>query len=99
MIRFGILGAGRIGKVHAATIAASKNAKVAFIADAMPKAASDLAKIVGADVVSVEDIIASKNVDAVVNFGITQRLQGGRQGGGVYDMSVTRTTEVPESTD
>ncbi len=66
MIRFGILGAGRIGKVHAATIAASKNAKVAFIADAMPRAASDLAKIVGAEVASVEDIIASKNVDAVL---------------------------------
>ena len=50
MIRFGILGAGRIGKVHAATIAASKKAKVDFIADAMPKAAADLAASVGAKV-------------------------------------------------
>jgi myo-inositol 2-dehydrogenase / D-chiro-inositol 1-dehydrogenase len=66
MIRFGILGAGRIGKVHAATIAASKTAKVAFIADAMPKAASDLAASVGAKVATVEDIIASKDVDAIL---------------------------------
>jgi myo-inositol 2-dehydrogenase / D-chiro-inositol 1-dehydrogenase len=66
MIRFGILGAGRIGKVHAATIAASKNAKVEFIADAMPKAAADLAASVGARVSTVEEIIASKNVDAIL---------------------------------
>ena len=43
MIRFGILGAGRIGKVHTATIGASKVAKVAYVADAVAKAASDLA--------------------------------------------------------
>ncbi len=66
MIRFGILGAGRIGKVHAATIAKSSKAKVVFIADAMPKAAAELAKSVGAEVASVEDIIKSKNVDAVL---------------------------------
>ena len=66
MIRFGILGAGRIGKVHAATIAKSSKAKVVFIADAMPKAAVELAKSVGAEVASVEDIIKSKNVDAVL---------------------------------
>jgi myo-inositol 2-dehydrogenase / D-chiro-inositol 1-dehydrogenase len=66
MIRFGIFGAGRIGKVHAATIAKSSKAKVVFIADAMPKAAAELAKSVGAEVASVEDIIKSKNVDAVL---------------------------------
>jgi myo-inositol 2-dehydrogenase / D-chiro-inositol 1-dehydrogenase len=66
MIRFGILGAGRIGKVHAATIAKSSRAKIVFIADAMPKAAAELAKAVGAEVASVEDIIRSKNIDAVL---------------------------------
>ena len=34
MIRFGVLGAGRIGKVHAATIAANPKAKLAYVADA-----------------------------------------------------------------
>ena len=43
MIRFGVIGAGRIGKVHSATIAANPKAKLAYIADAMPQTASDLA--------------------------------------------------------
>ena len=66
MLRFGILGAGRIGKVHARTIAASGKAKVAYLADAMPKAAEELAAEVGAKVASVEDIIKAKDVDAIL---------------------------------
>ncbi len=66
MIRFGILGAGRIGKVHAATIAKSSKAAIAYIADAMPKAAAELAKSVGADVADVNAIIKAKNVDAIL---------------------------------
>lgn len=66
MLRFGVLGAGRIGKVHARTIAASGKAKVAYIADAMPKAAMDLAAEVGASVSNVEDIIKAKDVDAIL---------------------------------
>jgi myo-inositol 2-dehydrogenase/D-chiro-inositol 1-dehydrogenase len=44
MVRFGILGAGRIGKVHARTVADSGRASVAYVADAMPDAASSLAQ-------------------------------------------------------
>ena len=66
MIRFGVLGAGRIGKVHARTIAASKTARVAYLADAIPKAAADLAGEVGAKAASVEDIIKAKDVDAIL---------------------------------
>ncbi|WP_395663904.1 Gfo/Idh/MocA family oxidoreductase, partial [Aestuariivirga sp.] len=61
MLRFGVLGAGRIGKVHARTIAASGKATVAYLADALPKAAEDLAAEVGAKVASVEDIIKAKD--------------------------------------
>jgi myo-inositol 2-dehydrogenase / D-chiro-inositol 1-dehydrogenase len=66
MIRFGLLGAGRIGKVHAATIAANPKAKLAYIADAMPKAAEELAAKYGAKVASVEDIMKAGDVDAVL---------------------------------
>jgi len=66
MIRFGVIGAGRIGKVHSATIAANPKAKLAFIADAMPQAASDLAAKHGAKVASVDEIMASKEVDAIL---------------------------------
>jgi len=66
MIRFGVIGAGRIGKVHSATIAANPKAKLAFIADAMPKAAEELAAKHGAKVASVDEIMKSKDVDAVL---------------------------------
>ncbi|MDQ1195332.1 inositol 2-dehydrogenase [Agrobacterium sp. SORGH_AS 787] len=66
MIRFGVLGAGRIGKVHAATIAANSKAKLAYVADAFPAAAEQLAQQTGARVASVEEIIAASDVDAVL---------------------------------
>ena len=53
MLRFGVLGAGRIGKVHARTIAASGKARVAYLADAMPKPAEELAAEVGARIASL----------------------------------------------
>ncbi len=66
MIRFGLIGAGRIGKVHAKTIATNPKAKLAFVADALPQAASDLAAAYGAKVASVDEIMKSKDVDAVL---------------------------------
>lgn len=66
MIRFGVIGAGRIGKVHSATIASNPKAKLAYIADAMPAAAEALASAHGAKVASVDDIMKAKDVDAVL---------------------------------
>ena len=66
MIRFGVLGAGRIGKVHSRTIAANPKATLAYIADAVPAAAEALATQYGAGVASVEDIIKAKDVGAVL---------------------------------
>ncbi len=65
MVRFGVLGAGRIGKVHASTIANSSRASVAYVADALPDAAAALAASVGARTASVDEIIAS-DVDAIL---------------------------------
>ncbi|MBN9307800.1 Gfo/Idh/MocA family oxidoreductase, partial [Devosia sp.] len=65
MVKFGILGAGRIGKVHAGTIANSPRASVAYVADAIADAASSLAGSVGAQVLSVDEVIAS-DVDAIL---------------------------------
>ena len=64
-MKFGILGAGRIGKVHAATLAASGRASVAYVADAIPEAAAALARSVGAEVRSVDEVIAS-DADAIL---------------------------------
>ena len=66
MIRFGVIGAGRIGKVHAATIASNPKAKLVYIADAMPKAAEELAAKHGARVASVDEIVKAKDVDAIL---------------------------------
>ena len=59
MVRFGVLGAGRIGNVHARTIAGSGRASVAYVADAIPEAAQKLAATVGAKAASVDEIIAA----------------------------------------
>ena len=66
MIRFGVIGAGRIGKVHAKTIAQNSKAKLAYIADVNAKAAADLAGLHGAKVASVDEIMRAKDVDAVL---------------------------------
>jgi myo-inositol 2-dehydrogenase/D-chiro-inositol 1-dehydrogenase len=66
MIRFGVIGAGRIGKVHSATIASNPKAQLAYIADTMPKAAEELAAKHGAKVASVDEIMKAKDVDAVL---------------------------------
>ena len=66
MVRFGVLGAGRIGNVHAKTIAGSGRASVAYVADAIPEAAQKLAAAVGAKASSVDEIIAASDVDAIL---------------------------------
>jgi myo-inositol 2-dehydrogenase/D-chiro-inositol 1-dehydrogenase len=66
MIRFGVIGAGRIGKVHSKTIALNPKAKLCYIADAMPAAAESLAMQYGAKVASVDEIMKAKDVDAVL---------------------------------
>ena len=65
-IRFGVIGAGRIGKVHSKTIASNPKARLAYIADAIPAAAQSLAEQHGAKVASVEEIMNAKDVDAVL---------------------------------
>ena len=66
MIRFGVIGAGRIGKVHAATIAANPKAKLAYVADAFRVSAETLAAQTGAEVADAEDVVRSPNVDAIL---------------------------------
>jgi myo-inositol 2-dehydrogenase / D-chiro-inositol 1-dehydrogenase len=64
-MRFGIIGAGRIGKIHAANIAAHKDCELRFIADAGRAAAEALAEATGAKVAGVDAVITASDVDAV----------------------------------
>lgn len=66
MLRFGVLGAGRIGNVHARALRDSGRAQVAYVADAVADAASALAAQVGAKTGSVDDVIAASDVDAIL---------------------------------
>ncbi len=61
-----LLGAGRIGKVHAKAVEATSGARLVAVADAMPEAASSLAGAYGAEVRSIEQIEASPDVAAVI---------------------------------
>ena len=64
-MRFGVIGAGRIGKIHGGNIARRSDCVVALVADADANAAHALAAATGAKVGSVEEIIAAKDIDAV----------------------------------
>ncbi|HLW92600.1 MAG TPA: inositol 2-dehydrogenase [Roseiarcus sp.] len=64
-MRFGVIGAGRIGKIHAANIAARKDCKVRLIADADAAAAKSLAEATGAKVAGIDAIMAASDVDAI----------------------------------
>jgi len=64
--RLGLLGAGRIGKVHAKAISASAGARLVAVADAFPAAATALADHYGCEVRSIAAILAAKDIDAVV---------------------------------
>ena len=55
-VRFGLLGAGRIGKVHARAVGANPKAKLVAVADAVEKAATEISSAYGAQVRSIEAI-------------------------------------------
>lgn len=65
-VRFGLLGAGRIGKVHAKAIGSNPKAKLVAVADPMADAANAIATQYGAEVRTIDTILASTDIDAVV---------------------------------
>jgi len=65
-VRFGLLGAGRIGKVHARAVSGDANARLVAVADAFPAAAEAIAAAYGCEVRTIEAIEAARDIDAVV---------------------------------
>lgn len=67
MIRVAVLGAGRIGQIHAANVAANPRATLVAVADPMAAAAESLAARLGCEALtSSEELIARADVDAVI---------------------------------
>ena len=67
MVGIAVLGAGRIGKIHAASVAANPKAKLVAVADPFAEAVEPLAQALGAD--AMTDPMAAierPDVDAVV---------------------------------
>ena len=65
-VRFGLLGAGRIGRVHARAINGDAAARLVAVTDTLPEAAQAVAGQYGCDVRTIDAILASDDIDAVV---------------------------------
>ena len=66
MTRIALLGAGRIGRVHARAVGATRGAALVAVADPVAGAAAEVASLHGAEVRTIDAIEASDDVDAVL---------------------------------
>lgn len=66
MLRVGLLGAGRIGQVHARNVAGHPGSRLDAVADVNGAAAEKLAGLWGAKARSVEDLLKDPAIDAVL---------------------------------
>jgi myo-inositol 2-dehydrogenase/D-chiro-inositol 1-dehydrogenase len=67
MIRVAMLGAGRIGKIHAANAANNPRCKLVAVADPIKEAAEGLAKALGAETsTDAKAVVTRSDVDAVI---------------------------------
>ena len=67
MLRFGLFGAGRIGRVHAASLAAHPRTELAVVHDPVEVAAHEIAALYGATATGAADaILGEPGIDAVI---------------------------------
>lgn len=66
MLNIGLLGAGRIGNVHAKSITANAASRLVAVSDVNEAAAQKLAQAYGAQARSSQEIIADPSIDAVL---------------------------------
>jgi myo-inositol 2-dehydrogenase/D-chiro-inositol 1-dehydrogenase len=62
----GLIGAGKIARVHAANLAALEDARLAAVADVVPEAARQLAQETGAEALDIENLLERDDVEAVL---------------------------------
>ena len=65
-MRFGLIGAGRIGHIHGANAAARADSQLVALADADAKAAESLAKETGAKVDTDRWLLANPDIEAIL---------------------------------
>lgn len=65
-VRIGILGAGRIGKTHAAAISVTAGAELIAVAEPFAEAAKAMADQYDCDIRTISEIVAAKDIDGVI---------------------------------
>ena len=65
-INLALLGAGRIGMVHAKAIASDNRAKLVAVADAQQKAAQNISDQSGCEVLTIDQIANASHIDGVI---------------------------------
>ncbi|MDO7734332.1 MAG: Gfo/Idh/MocA family oxidoreductase, partial [Planktomarina temperata] len=66
MTKIGLLGAGRIGQVHARAVSSVPSAQLVAVADPMPTAAEALRDTYGCEIRTIAQIRDSADIDAVI---------------------------------
>ena len=66
MLNIGLLGAGRIGNVHAKAITAHPGSRLVAVSDVNGEAAENLARQYGAEARATEAILSDAAIDAVL---------------------------------
>lgn len=66
MINIGIIGCGRIGRVHGLAIRSINNATVKAVADPFAESAKALAAEIDSEVRSSDELISSSDIDAII---------------------------------
>ena len=66
MLRVGLLGAGRIGRIHGGNVAAHPKAQLVAVADAVLEASQTIAAETNATVATIDGIIEDDKIDAVL---------------------------------
>ena len=102
-----LLGAGRIGQVHAANIAAHPLSRLSIVVDPQEGIALQLAEAYGASVSSLEDALSRTDIDAIVIASATSTHadlieRGIRAGKAVFcekpvDLSISRVNATLEA--
>jgi len=65
-VNFALLGAGRIGRVHAKAVSGNPDARLVAVADALPAAAQSIAAQYGAEVRTIDEIAVARDIHAVI---------------------------------
>jgi myo-inositol 2-dehydrogenase/D-chiro-inositol 1-dehydrogenase len=76
MHKLALIGAGRIGRIHAANAAAHPNLALSHVVDPHPGAAEIVASATGAQVASLEVVLADREVGGVIVASSTDRHLG-----------------------